>query len=71
MPTIPGVNREIPILGQVDVVVVGGGPAGVGAAISAARLGAKTLIVEQFNCLGGVATSVDITTFRCLRPGRL
>jgi len=57
MTTIPEPNREIPILDQVDVLVVGGGPAGVGAAISAARLGAKTLIVEQFNCLGGVATS--------------
>jgi heterodisulfide reductase subunit A-like polyferredoxin len=50
-------NRDIPVLAQVDVLVVGGGPAGIGAALSAARLGAKTLIVEQFNCLGGVATS--------------
>jgi len=57
MTTIPEPIREIPILDQVDVLVVGGGPAGVGAAISAARLGAKTLVVEQFNCLGGVATS--------------
>ena len=57
MKTIPEVNAEIPVLDQVDVLVVGGGPAGVGAAISAARLGAKVLIVEQFNCLGGVATS--------------
>jgi hypothetical protein len=55
--TIPEPNREIPVADEVDVLVVGGGPAGVGAALSAARLGAKTLIVEQFNCLGGVATS--------------
>lgn len=41
----------------VDVLVVGGGPAGVAAAFAAARLGADTLIVEQFNCLGGVATA--------------
>lgn len=40
-----------------DVVVVGGGPAGVAAGFAAARLGKKTLIVEQFNCLGGVATA--------------
>lgn len=57
MATMPEPNREIPIMDQVDVLVVGGGPAGFGAALSAARLGAKTLIVEQFNCLGGVATS--------------
>lgn len=47
----------LPVVRDVDVLVVGGGPAGVGAALSAARLGAKTLVVEQFNCLGGVATA--------------
>lgn len=57
MKTIPEPNRELAVVEEVDVLVVGGGPTGVGAAISAARLGAKTLIVEQFNCLGGVATS--------------
>ena len=40
-----------------DVIVVGGGPAGVGAAFAAARQGAKVLVIEQFNCLGGVATA--------------
>lgn len=44
-------------LTEVDVLVVGGGPAGVAAAFASARMGAKTLIVEQFNCLGGVATA--------------
>jgi len=57
METIPEPNRELSVVDTVDVLVVGGGPAGIGAALSAARLGAKTLIVEQFNCLGGVATS--------------
>ena len=57
MKTIPEPNHEISIVDEVDVLVVGGGPAGIGAALSAARLGARTLIVEQFNCLGGVATS--------------
>ncbi len=45
------------MVGQYDVMVVGGGMTGVAAALSAARLGAKVLIVEQTNCLGGVATS--------------
>ncbi len=42
---------------DVDVLVAGGGPAGVCAALAAARTGASTLVVEQFNCLGGVACS--------------
>ncbi len=50
-------SRKIPESNEVDVLVVGGGPAGIGAALSAARLGARVMIVEQFNCLGGVATS--------------
>lgn len=49
--------KSLPVAADVDVLVVGGGPAGVGAAFSAARLGAKTLVIEQFNCLGGVATA--------------
>lgn len=38
--------REIPVSYSVDVVVLGGGPAGVAAAISAARQGADTLLIE-------------------------
>jgi hypothetical protein len=49
--------REIEILGEYNVVVAGGGPAGVCAGLAAARLGMKTLIVEQFGCLGGMVTS--------------
>nr|HPK17142.1 FAD-dependent oxidoreductase [Clostridia bacterium] len=40
---------------QYDVVVAGGGTAGVSAAIAAARGGAKTLVVEQYGHLGGTA----------------
>lgn len=48
--------REVEVLGDYDVVVCGGGPAGITAAISAARSGNRTLIIEQFGCLGGTAT---------------
>jgi len=44
-----------PTLDEVDVLVVGGGPAGIGAAIGAARKGAKTLLVENHSFFGGVA----------------
>lgn len=50
-------TEELHVAYEVDVLVVGGGPAGVGAAFSASRLGAKVLLIEQFNCLGGVATA--------------
>ena len=43
--------------GNYDLVVVGGGCAGVFAAVRAARLGLKTAIVEKHNCFGGVATA--------------
>ncbi len=48
--------REIPVVREVDVVVVGGGPGGVAAAVSAARAGARTLLIERYGHLGGMAT---------------
>ncbi len=49
--------RDIPITRDVDVVVVGGGPAGLVAAIASSRHRAKTVLVEQFGYLGGTATA--------------
>jgi hypothetical protein len=48
---------DLPVIADVDVLVVGGGPAGVGAAFAARRAGKSVLVIEQFNCLGGVATA--------------
>jgi len=48
--------RDIHVVRDVDVLVVGGGTSGVPAAIAAARLGAKTMLVEKFNGLGGAIT---------------
>jgi len=49
-------QKNIPVMGTYDVVVLGGGPAGVCAAIEAARCGAKTALVETTGMLGGMAT---------------
>ena len=57
--------REIPVAGEFDVIVAGGGPSGMGAAVGAARQGAKTLLVERNGFLGGVATATMMTTLNC------
>lgn len=50
------ISKNIPVVGDYDVVVCGGGPAGFIAAIAAAREGARTAIVERYGFLGGMAT---------------
>ena len=49
-------KREIPVLCEYDVIVAGGGPAGLPAAVSAAREGVSTLLVERHGVLGGNLT---------------
>ncbi|MCC7463598.1 MAG: FAD-dependent oxidoreductase [Gammaproteobacteria bacterium] len=48
--------RELRVVDAADVLVVGGGPAGIGAAVAAARSGARTVLVERYGHLGGMAT---------------
>lgn len=48
--------REISVCDEADVVVVGGGPAGIAAAVAAARTGVRTILVERYGHLGGLAT---------------
>jgi len=55
------ISKQVPIVGNYDVVVCGGGPAGFIAAIAAARSGAKTAVVEQYGFLGGMATMGLVT----------
>ena len=63
MKMITEPSRQIPAVREVDVVVAGGGPAGIAAAIAAARNGAKTLLVERYGYLGGMITGSWVTWF--------
>lgn len=56
-------NRNIAVYGSYDLAVIGGGPAGVCAAISAARKGMRVLLVERAPALGGMATSALVGPF--------
>lgn len=56
---LPG--QECPVVAEVDVLVVGGGAGGIGAAVGAAQNGASVAVVEYFGCLGGLLTSGYIT----------
>ncbi|NPC56013.1 FAD-dependent oxidoreductase [Caenimonas soli] len=55
--------RQTPIVREVDVLVCGGGVSGIGAALGAARAGAKTLVIERNAFLGGAATAVIMNTW--------
>lgn len=61
MNHIPYLNQSIPILGQYDTVVIGGGMAGTSAAIRAAKGRNKTLIIEKQIALGGTATNALVS----------
>src|SRR5512146_310638 len=55
--------RRTPVYGEFDVVVVGGGPAGIMAATAAARSGCSTLLIERYGFLGGAGTAGGLSTF--------
>src|SRR5262249_23411395 len=54
MVSEPG--RQVPVVAETDVLVVGGGPAGQAAAVAAARAGAEVMLLERFGYLGGLAS---------------
>ena len=53
-------SGAIPIIADVDVLVAGGGPAGIAAAYEVAKQGARTVIVERYGYLGGMITGADV-----------
>jgi NADPH-dependent 2,4-dienoyl-CoA reductase/sulfur reductase-like enzyme len=54
--------RQTPVLATCDVLVVGGGPAGLSAALGARRAGADVILMDRFGCFGGVITTVGMET---------
>ena len=54
---------------DVDVLVVGGGPAGIAAGVAAARDGKDVLLIEQYGCLGGMGTVGMVPEFMCFDDG--
>ena len=61
--TISEPARDIPLYGEYEVVVLGGGPAGITAAVAAARAGRRTLLIERYGFLGGMGTAAGVTNF--------
>ena len=57
------IDRAIPVVSEADVVVIGGGPGGVCAAVAAARQGASVVLAERYGALGGMATFGEVTPF--------
>lgn len=55
--TVKEAARDVPVAGSCDVLIAGGGPAGIAAAVTAARKGAKVVLLEMQGCLGGIWTS--------------
>jgi hypothetical protein len=61
--TIEEPGRQVPLYGEYEVVVLGGGPAGIAAAVAAARAGRRTLLIERYGFLGGMGTAAGVTNF--------
>src|ERR1700730_13975828 len=61
--TITEPARKIPLYGEYEVAVLGGGPAGIAAAVAAARAARRTLSIERYGFLGGMGTAAGVTNF--------
>ena len=69
--TIEEPARQVPVVEDADVLVAGSGPAGIAAALAAAREGAKTVLVERYGYLGGMITGAHVVAVIGAGDGRI
>ena len=67
MSHIAEAAKTTPVMHETEVLVVGGGPGGLAAALAAARAGAQTTLVDRYGCFGGVITQVGVDTIAWYR----
>lgn len=60
LKTITLPTKPIPVIAETDVLVVGSGPGGLAAAISCARAGVETMLIDRYGCFGGNLTHVGV-----------
>lgn len=63
MRTVVEAVRETQVIREADVVVLGGGPAGLAASVAAARAGCRTVLIERYGFLGGMGTAAMVSNF--------
>ncbi len=63
MKTVFYPAKELPVLAEVEVLVVGSGPAGIAAAVASARTGAKTMLAERYGCFGGALSVGQVESY--------